>query len=500
MGIKLSGLIYTLILFPLFGAVVIFLMPKKRFELFQPLAIFLSIIPFSVCLYLFSNENSKGSYQQFDSINWISSYGIKISLGFSGMSHLLLSLTSILVLLSFLSVTENYSKSKGFIGSILVLHFAGNGVFLSGDLLSLFIFFEAILIPMYFLMGIWGGDNRRYATIKFIIYTVFGSIFIFIGTVYTGVISYSQTGTLALDYVTLSNLNFTPQQSKALFLLFTFGFLVKVPLFPLHTWLPDAHVEAPTAGSILLAGVLLKVGAFGILRVSIPFFTEGFLEYRDIIATLSVIGIIYGAVVAIAQIDIKKLIAYSSISHMGFVMLGISSGNLLSLEGAIIQMVNHGLTSGALFMLVGFVYERRHTRRISDFGGLKITMPKYAAIFLFTSFASIGLPGLNGFVGEFMILMGSFGTYKLLSAISAFGVVLAAIYMLWAYQRMFTGEINNEENENLHDLDTRELVSVIPLLVLMLFIGVYPAFIESYVLNDAQIITNVVELFSGGLN
>ena len=500
MGIKLSGLIYTLILFPLFGAVVIFLMPKKRFELFQPLAIFLSIIPFSVCLYLFSNENSKDSYQQFDSINWISSYGIKISLGFSGMSHLLLSLTSILVLLSFLSVTENYSKSKGFIGSILVLHFAVNGVFLSGDLLSLFIFFEAILIPMYFLMGIWGGDNRRYATIKFIIYTVFGSIFIFIGTVYTGVISYSQTGTLALDYVTLSNLNFTSQQSKALFLLFTFGFLVKVPLFPLHTWLPDAHVEAPTAGSILLAGVLLKVGAFGILRVSIPFFTEGFLEYRDIIATLSVIGIIYGAVVAIAQIDIKKLIAYSSISHMGFVMLGISSGNLLSLEGAIIQMVNHGLTSGALFMLVGFVYERRHTRRISDFGGLKITMPKYAAIFLFTSFASIGLPGLNGFVGEFMILMGSFGTYKLLSAISAFGVVLAAIYMLWAYQRMFTGEINNEENENLHDLDTRELVSVIPLLVLMLFIGVYPAFIESYVLNDAQIITNVVELFSGGLN
>ncbi|MDC0471965.1 NADH-quinone oxidoreductase subunit M, partial [Acidimicrobiia bacterium] len=247
-------------------------------------------------------------------------------------------------------------------------------------------------------------------------------------------------------------------------------------------------------------GVLLKVGAFGILRVSIPFFTEGFLEYRDIIAILSVIGIIYGAVVAIAQIDIKKLIAYSSISHMGFVMLGISSGNLLSLEGAIIQMVNHGLTSGALFMLVGFVYERRHTRRISDFGGLKITMPKYAAIFLFTSFASIGLPGLNGFVGEFMILMGSFGTYKLLSAISAFGVVLAAIYMLWAYQRMFTGEINNEENENLHDLDTRELVSVIPLLVLMLFIGVYPSFIESYVLNDAQIITNVVELFSGGLN
>ncbi|MAO86134.1 MAG: hypothetical protein CMF87_04340 [Candidatus Marinimicrobia bacterium] len=496
----MSTLIYTLLLFPLFGSLIIFTMPKNRSELFRPIALFVSMIPFGLCLYLFTNTKSKGSYIDIDTINWIQSYGINLTFGISGMSLLLLFLTAILTLLSFFSVTEKYSQSKGFIGSILVLHFAVNGVFLSGDLLSLFIFFEALLIPMYFLMGIWGGENKRYATIKFIIYTVFGSVFIFIGTVYAGVISYSSTGRLALDFITLSSISFTAEQSKTLFLLFTFGFLIKVPIFPLHTWLPDAHVEAPTAGSILLAGVLLKVGAYGILRVSIPFFTEGFIEYKFIIAVLSVIGIIYGAIVAIAQIDIKRLIAYSSVSHMGFVMLGISAGNYLSLEGAIIQMVNHGLTTGALFMLVGFIYERRHTRRISDFGGLKISMPKYAAIFLFCSFASIGLPGLNGFVGEFMILMGSYSTYKFLSGFAAFGVVLAAIYMLWAYQRMFTGEIYISENQELKDLDTKEMISVVPLAVLMLFIGIYPSFVESYVAQDALVISNLIELFNGGLN
>ena len=482
------GLTYSFILLPIVNSLFIFFIPKKRAELFRPLTVFLSLIPLGLCLYVFLNQNLKTSFYVVDKFSWISAYGIDLIIGLSGMSFLLVTLNCLLVLLSILSLNENHSFSKGFLSSLMLLQASVNGVFLAGDLISLFIFFEALLIPMYFLMGIWGGENRRYATIKFILYTVFGSIFILAGTIYTGVLSYLSSGNFALDFDSLSTLSITSSQSKILFLLFTFGFLIKVPIFPLHTWLPDAHVEAPTAGSILLAGVLLKVGAYGILRVSIPFFTEGFIEYQFLIGTLSVVGIIYGAVVAIVQIDIKKLIAYSSISHMGFVMLGISAGRYLSLEGAVIQMINHGITSGALFMLVGFLYERRHTRRISDFGGLKKSMPIYAGIFLFTSFASIGLPGLNGFVGEFMILMGSFPTFNVLSSIAAFGVVLAAIYMLWAYQRMFNGELTHEDNKNVLDLNSKEIVSVAPLLILMLFIGLYPSFIESYVVQDVSII------------
>ena len=486
------SLAYSFILIPFLNAFLVFSIPKRRSELFRPLTIFLSLIPLGLCLYMFINQNLKTSFIIIDAISWISAYGIEIMIGFSGMSFLLITLNCLLVLLSILSVNQEHGTSKGFLGSIMLLQGSVNGVFLAGDLVSLFIFFEALLIPMYFLMGIWGGENRRYATIKFIIYTVFGSVFILAGTIYTGVLSYETSGAFNLDFDSIKTMSITRSQSKVLFLLFTFGFLVKVPVFPLHTWLPDAHVEAPTAGSILLAGVLLKVGAYGILRVSIPFFTEGFLEYQFLIAFLSVFGIIYGAVVAIVQIDIKKLIAYSSISHMGFVMLGISAGKYLSLEGAIIQMINHGITSGALFMLVGFLYDRRHTRRISDFGGLKKSMPVYAAIFLFTSFASIGLPGLNGFVGEFMILMGSFPTFQILSSVAAFGVVLAAIYMLWAYQRIFNGQLENDENAILTDLNSKEVVAVGPLLVLMIFIGIYPSFVESYVVQDASTIYEAI--------
>jgi len=410
------------------------------------------------------------------------------------MLTLVLTVSALVHIYSIEYMSHDNSKVR-FMTYLSLFTFCMVALVVSDNLIQLFFGWEGVGLASYLLIGFWHHKkSANLAAMKaFLVNRVadFGFL-IGIATLYIFLDTLSINEIIAGKEKLFSyQINFLGFEINALifscFFLFI-GAMGKSAQFGFHTWLPDAHVEAPTAGSILLAGVLLKVGAYGILRVSIPFFTEGFLRYQFIIAFLSVVGIIYGAIVAIVQIDIKKLIAYSSISHMGFVMLGISAGRYLSLEGAVIQMINHGITSGALFMLVGFLYDRRHTRRISDFGGLKKSMPMYAAIFLFTSFASIGLPGLNGFVGEFMILMGSYPTFKVLTSVAAFGVVLAAIYMLWAYQRMFNGQLDNDENSVLKDLSSKELVAVGPLLVLMLFIGIYPSFIESYVVQDVSVI------------
>jgi NADH-quinone oxidoreductase subunit M len=329
-----------------------------------------------------------------------------------------------------------------------------------------------MLVPMYFIIGIWGGERRVHAAIKFFLYTALGSALMLAGILFLGLTG--GEGGPTFDFVELLGADLSRTTQFWLFAAFGLSFAIKVPVFPFHTWLPDAHVEAPTAGSVILAGVLLKLGAYGLIRFNLTLFPEAAVDLVPVLAVLAVIGIVYGAIVAIVQSDIKRLVAYSSVSHLGFVVLGIFALTSQGLQGGVLQMVNHGLTTGALFLLVGMIYERRHTREISQFGGLATVMPRYAAAFLFVAFASIGLPGLNGFVGEFFVLVGSYLTLPAYAIVGATGVVLAAVYLLWAYQRMFTGPIMVEENKGLSDIGFREVAILAPLLVLILFLGIYP--------------------------
>jgi NADH-quinone oxidoreductase subunit M len=405
--------------------------------------------------------------------SWIPELGISYQLGIDGISLWLVLLTTFLTPICVLAAWRSIEKgTSGFMISLLMLETGMLGVFCALDLFLFFVFWESMLIPMYLLIGVWGGKRRIYATVKFVLYTMAGSALMLVGILYL----YFQNDN-SFNLMTLYDKAGALPHQRLLFLAFFIAFAIKVPLFPFHTWLPDAHVEAPTVGSVILAGVLLKMGTYGILRFCIPLFPEGTVAFTPLISKLAVIGIIYGALVAMVQPDLKKLVAYSSVSHLGFVVLGLFALNSQGMQGGIIQMVNHGLSTGALFLLVGMIYDRRHTRMIADFGGLAKCMPIFATIFLIVTLSSIGLPGLNGFVGEFMILLGSFvsGAFsKVHAVLAATGVILAAVYMLWMFQRVMFGKLDKPENQALKDLNLREVIVLLPILLFIVWIGVYP--------------------------
>lgn len=477
-------LLTILILLPVAGALALVLYSfasSKREEHYRWIALVVTVATFAVSLLLLRGVGASGAEFRFEeNVSWIGLINARYHLGVDGISLWLVLLTTLLMPISVLSSWTAIKKRQlSYYAFLLILEAAMIGVFVSLDLLLFYLFFEASLIPMFFLIGIWGGERRIYAAIKFFIYTAVGSLLMLVGIITL----YYLYGTF--DYPTLVQAIIDrplAEWGRAefwLFLAFALAFCIKVPLFPFHTWLPDAHTEAPTAGSVILAGVLLKMGTYGLLRFNLALFPNAAKWWAPVIITLAVIGIIYGALVAMVQPDVKRLVAYSSVSHMGFVVLGLFSFTELGMQGALYQMLNHGVSTGALFLFVGFIYERRHTRMISEFGGLAKPMPWFSTLFVIASLSSIGLPFLNGFVGEFLILIGTWTSQAvtrswIVTMLAATGVIWAAVYMLWMLQRVVFGPVTNPENEGLSDLNRRELGLLLPLLFLMLFMGVYP--------------------------
>jgi NADH-quinone oxidoreductase subunit M len=481
-----------LIFLPLVGAVVTTIVPQRSTS---TSALLFAIANFVLSLLLVVNFQPIAEFQFVERANWINAtiplaggqvgFVVEYYLGIDGISFWLIPLTTLLMVLAIWSSSDSIHERKAeYYAFMLLLETGMLGVFMALDLFLFFVFWEAVLIPMYFLIGIWGGKNRIYATVKFILYTMAGSAFMLATIVALGFIHLlASQNTIAFALDTLQEITptlppelfFLPNEASLLmFLAFSLAFAIKVPLFPFHTWLPDAHVQAPTAGSVILAGVLLKMGTYGYIRFAIPLFPEHAWNLSPYFACLAIIGILYGAWVAYAQKDIKSLVAYSSVSHLGFVMLGIFALNNQGLSGGILQMVNHGISTGALFLLVGMIYERRHTRDLDEFGGLWQIMPIYGGIFLVTTLASVGLPGLNGFVGEFLTLLGAYAAEPLWAYFATFGVVLAAIYMLHLFRKMFFGPLSNPKNKELTDLTGKEIAIMIPLVVLMIVMGVAP--------------------------
>jgi NADH-quinone oxidoreductase subunit M len=423
-------------------------------------------------------DPSKPSMQLISDVPWIPGWGISYRVGMDGISMVMVLLTTVLMPLSVLASWRYItSRERGFYALMLVLLTGLVGVFIALDLFVFYVFFEVMLIPMYFIIGIWGGTNRLYAAIKFFIYTMAGSLLMLVAIVTMVWRIAVVTGTTSFAYEhLLAHAGSLGALAPWLFAAFAIAFAIKVPIFPFHTWLPDAHVEAPTAGSVLLAGVMLKIGTYGFLRFAVPFFPHVAMSptVTRLMISLAVIGIIYGALVALVQPDFKKLVAYSSVSHLGFVMLGIWGGTLQSVQGALMVMISHGLSTGALFLLIGMIYERRHTRLLADYGGIARVVPVFSLILTVVALSSIGLPGLNGFVGEFLVLLGSFTRYPLATVIATTGVIFAAAYLLWAIQRLIFNRLDDPQNERLTDLTMRELAVMLPLLVGIVWMGLYP--------------------------
>jgi NADH-quinone oxidoreductase subunit M len=407
---------------------------------------------------------------------WMPTLGVSFHVGVDGISLLLVLLTTFLMPIALASAWHAIEdRTKEFVVTMLLLETGMLGVFVSLDLFLFFVFWEAMLIPMYLIIGVWGGGNRIYAAVKFVLYTMAGSALMLVAILALYYQHGVATGTYTFDLPTVARWVLPPGLGQNLmFLAFALAFAIKVPLFPFHTWLPDAHVEAPTAGSVILAGVLLKMGTYGFLRFCLPLFPDATLTFAPLVFALALIGIVYGAWVSTVQPDLKKLVAYSSVSHLGFVMLGLFTLNQQGVVGGLIQMINHGLSTGALFLMVGMIYERRHTRLIAEFGGLWKVVPAFSTLFLVVVLSSLGLPGLNGFVGEFLVLVGAFQVNPWLAAVATTGIIFAAVYLLWMYQRVAFGEVTHEDNRRLTDLTPREWALLAPVLVLIVWIGVYP--------------------------
>ncbi len=473
-GRILSWVVYL----PALAALIMLFLPLRSERTVKLTALTGSLLTFVLSLDLYRRFDAGESGMQFvESVPWMDAgFSVSHRLGIDGISLFLVLMTAFLTPLAILSSWRSIAfRVKPFMICLLILETGMIGVFCALDLVLFYVFWEVMLIPMYFLIGVWGGERRIYAAVKFILYTMAGSLLMLVGILY---LFYANGGS-SFDLAEIAqNLNsgalrLSPREEAWLFLAFLIAFIIKVPMFPFHTWLPDAHVEAPTAGSVILAGVLLKMGTYGLLRFCLPLFPTAAVAIAPFLCILALAGVLYGALVAMVQPDLKKLVAYSSVSHMGLIVLGIFTFTTQGLAGSTVQMVNHGLSTGALFLLVGMIYDRRHTRMISEFGGLAHKNPVLASMFLVVTLSSIGLPGLNGFVGEALVLVGSFARNRIYGAVAALGMILGAVYMLWMYQRVFLGKLSNPANAEMKDIGWREKLILLPILLAMLWIGVY---------------------------